>query len=134
MLALIVGATTLGCSSKHVTAPSGGKFRVSVFNDSHIALTDIHVTTATGSTVTIDRLENGDMSAVLDVAAMHRYPAVTLTAEGQSLVSVPVEGFIPGFNPPLDAGRYLITLSVSDPPRTLTVTVSQPVEDPAGVP
>jgi hypothetical protein len=132
LAALLVGAVTLGCSSNHVTAPTDGKFHVTVFNDSHIALTDIHVTTAEGSTVTIDRLEHGDLSDVRSVPAMHRYPAVSLTADGEDLVSIPVEGFIPGFNPALEPGLYVITVSVSDPPRALTVTVSQPVEDPSG--
>jgi hypothetical protein len=123
--ALALGAATLGCSNKSVTLEPDSKFQVSVFNNSMIPLTNVTVTTGEGAAFNIPRLEHGDLSRAYNVESLHENPAVTLTADGQTLSAIPIEGFVPGFNPPLDPGAYLLTITVSDPPRALTVTLTE---------
>ena len=68
------------------------------------------------------------MSTRYNTRSIHTNPAVSLTADGETLMSTPVEGFT-GFNPALSPGAYIVVVSVAGSPRRLVVSVQQPVED-----
>lgn len=127
-LIALLAVAALGCSSTSAE-PTSGAFTVRVFNGSPIALTDIEIATAEGISFREARLERGEMSRPHYVDVMHSAPLVTVRADGQTLLSNPVEGFS-GFNAKLAPGAYVIDLVVSsDQPRRLTVSVTQPVEN-----
>ena len=126
----VAGLSGAGCAHRTTSEPATGDYRVRVFNDSPYALSNVHVVTGQGAEFTLPRLEHGDLSAERVVSRLHEAPAVTVTVEGDTLSSLPIEGFT-GFNPPLAPGSYVIDLAIVGSPRTLQVTLSRPVEDAA---
>ena len=124
----VAGLAVAGCAHRTTSEPATGDYRVRVFNDSPYALSNVHVVTGQGAEFTLARLEHGEVSAERAVNRLHEAPAVTLTVEGQTLSSLPIEGFT-GFNPPVAPGAYVIDLEIVGSPRSLRVTLSQPVED-----
>ena len=124
----VAGFAGAGCAHRATSEPVTGDYRVRVFNDSPYALSNVRVVTGQGAEFTVARLEHGELSAERVVSRLHEAPAVTLTVEGETLSSLPIEGFT-GFNPPVAPGAYVIDLAVVGSPRALQVTLSQPVED-----
>lgn len=124
----VAGLAGAGCAHRTTSEPATGDYRVRVFNDSPYALSNVHVVTGQGAEFTLAHLEHGELSAAQVVNRLHEAPAVTLTVEGQTLSSLPIEGFT-GFNPPVAPGAYVIDLEIVGSPRALRVTLSQPVED-----
>ena|SRR5215208_4136427 len=116
----------LACS-KTVTTEPVGDFTVRVFNGSPVAVSNIRVIVSEKDEFTISRLEHGDMSSPHNARLVHTDPFVSLTVDGQTLTSNPVEGFS-GFNPPRTPGAYVIVVTVVGSPRRLDVSVTQPVE------
>jgi hypothetical protein len=105
-----------------------GDYTVRVFNDSPVAVSNIRVRVSDDDEFTVTRLEHGDMSTRFITRSIHTNPAVTLTVDGETLTSTPVEGFS-GFNPALSPGAYIVVVSVAGSPRRLAISVQQPVED-----
>jgi hypothetical protein len=120
-------ALAAGCGDSTVSQPAGD-FTVRVFNGSPVAVSNIRVRVSEQDEFTVARLEHGDMSGTYAVRAMHTNPAVTLTVSGETLTSIPIEGFS-GFNPALARGAYVVTVTVTGAPRRLDVSVQQPVEN-----
>ena len=126
--AIVLSLVAIAGCGKDATSEPTGEFIVRVFNGSPVAVSNIRVRVSEQDEFTVARLEHGDMSGAYATRAMHTNPAVTLTVEGQTLSSIPVEGFS-GFNPALAPGPFVVTVSVTGSPRRLDVSVSQPVEN-----
>lgn len=126
----VAGFSGAGCAHRKTSEPATGDYRVRVFNDSPYALSNVHVVTGQGAEFTLVRLEHGELSAERVVSRVHEAPAVTVTVEGETLSSLPIEGFT-GFNPPVAPGAYVIDLAIVGSPRALQVTLSRPLEEAA---
>lgn len=120
-------AVAAACKDPTSNEPAGA-FTVRVFNDSPVAVLNIRVRVSDEDEFTVSRLEHGDMSTRYTTRSIHTNPGVSLTVDGETLTSTPVEGFS-GFNPPLSPGAYIVVVSVSGSPRRLAISVQQPVED-----
>ncbi len=128
--ALIVLGAAGSCRNATAPSPSNlpGGTHVRVFNDSPYTLTNVRIDVSEDEHFTIASLEHGDLSADQGLHEMHETPAVTATANGKTFVANPVEGFA-GFNPKLSPGSYVISIHIGGAPLSMTVTVTQPVEN-----
>jgi hypothetical protein len=103
------------CSGDAVTETAldqAGNVQLRLSNTGSVTMTTVSVLVAEGAApITVDELRPGQTLARVGRAVVHQNPYVTAKADGQSLVSHPVEGFA-GFNPTLSDGSYTVRLEV----------------------
>lgn len=122
----LAGLGTAGCGD-YGTEPESGNFRVRVFNEGPVTISNVRVTVGPDEAFTISNLAPGALSSEHRVSQLFTHPVVTLTADGQTLSYNPIEGFA-GFNPQLPTGSYEISIKLTGTPRHIEVQVLQPVE------
>ena len=89
-----------------------GPIELRLRNSGTVVLTSVSVLVdENAAPITIDSLRPGQTSAFVARPSAHENPMVTVKADGQTIVSHPVEGFS-GFNPELADGRYTVGMSV----------------------
>ena len=120
LLPLVALGATLACSenSNHAAdplrasgGPSGDGYTIQVFNGGTAPLSGVSILTGEGvPPVQVSRLEAGQRTEFHRIGVLHENPLIVATVAGQRRTYHPVEGFVPGFNPLLDPGTYVITL------------------------
>lgn len=107
MGAASVLAACTGLASPRYDAVS----QVQLHNDGTVALHDVRVITGEEVPAVVDAsLLPGETTPPVGVRVVHASPMVRVVVDGQELVLHPIEGFVPGFNPPLEPGSYIIRL------------------------
>src|SRR4051812_1311797 len=113
----------IGCSKATAPARPSAASSVRIHNASSVDATNIRVATGENDAFTIDVLKPGETSTVHAILEMHTNPSIVLVTGGQTLASLPTEGFA-GFNPLLPAGEYSIDLQIDVAAHRLLVTTA----------
>jgi hypothetical protein len=103
------------CSADTVTETAlnqEGNVQLRLSNTGSMTMTAVSVLVAENAApITVAELRPGQTLARVGRTVAHENPYVTAKADGESLVSHPVEGFA-GFNPALADGSYTVRLEV----------------------
>ena len=91
--------------------PARGLYTVTLENTGVVALHDVRVVTGDEeATITRGLLAPGAQAGPDVVSVVHANPSVSVMVDGRTISLHPVEGFIPGFNPVLEPGAYVVRL------------------------
>jgi hypothetical protein len=126
--AAALGAVALlGCSGASEPSEAderarlaGAAYTVRVVNDGAVELRDVVVHVSNADSIRASRLAPGASTAVTPVSVVHATPATRATVGGRLRALIPVEGF-DGFNPPLEPGRYTLTIAAGTGEQELVV-------------
>lgn len=113
LLRLAAAATVLAACTGLASPRGEGASSVQLHNDGTVVLHDVRVTTGEDVPPVTDAvLLPGEITPAVAVRVVHGAPMVRAVVDGRELVLHPIEGFMPGFNPPLEPGRYVIRIRV----------------------
>ena len=97
---------------------------VYVTNDGPVAMANVKVRTSDADLLpVVASLAPGATAGPYAVSVMHSYPLVEVTMQGRTVIANPVEGFA-GFNPPREAGAWVIRIRPASESNTLDIRVA----------
>jgi hypothetical protein len=104
------GGSGTGPELRASGGPAGDAYRVEIVNTGTVTLQDLSIVTGEDQPpIQVASLGAGQRTAPHAIGVLHENPIVSATVAGERRISHPVEGFT-GFNPPVEPGRYVISL------------------------